>query len=45
MATKRPSRYKIVKAKSGDAYGIFRGTELMALKKTKKSARDFIKDL
>jgi hypothetical protein len=46
MATKRKtSRYTIKKARSGQAYGIFRGTELMAMKKTKKSAREFIKDL
>ena len=45
MTKKRKSRYEIVKARSGKAYGIFRGTELMALKRTKKSAKDFIKDL
>ena len=35
----------IRRSRDKKAYGIFRGTELMALKKTKKSAKDFIKDL
>lgn len=42
MAKKQ--KFTIVKAKKGRAYGVFRGTELMALKKTKKSAKEFIKD-
>jgi len=38
-------KYVIKQSRDKKGYGIFRGTELMALKKTKKSAKDFIKDL
>ena len=42
MATRK---YTIKKARKGQGYGIFRGTELMALKTNKKDAKDFVKDL